>query len=67
MDFAETRDKGHGRTKVRRCWTADAGERVSQRAQWKKLNSVVLIESERTVAGKTTLEQGVLHDPVMAV
>jgi predicted transposase YbfD/YdcC len=57
MDFARTQEKGHGRLEVRRCWTTSAAGRVSQREQWKKLQSLVLIESERTVSGKTTLEQ----------
>jgi predicted transposase YbfD/YdcC len=57
MDFATTRDKGHGRMEERRCWTTNLVDRVSQREQWKELHTLVLIESERTVSGKTTLEQ----------
>jgi len=57
MDFVRTQEKGHGRMEVRRCWTTGNIGRVSQRKQWKKLSSLVLIESERTVGGKTTLEQ----------
>jgi len=57
MDFATTEEKGHGRTEVRRCWTTNLVELLSQRGQWQKLQSLVLIESDRTTAGKTTLEQ----------
>jgi len=57
MDYTKTQEKGHGRREVRRCWTTSAAGCVSQRGQWKKLNSLVLIESERTVGGKTTQEQ----------
>ena len=57
MDFHSTDEKGHGRREVRRCWTTSLVESISQRAQWQDLRTLVLIESERTVDGKTTLEQ----------
>jgi predicted transposase YbfD/YdcC len=57
MDFHSTEEKGHGRKEVRRCWSTDLVDRVSQRAQWRSLHTLVLIESERTVDGTTTLEQ----------
>lgn len=56
MSTSETRDKGHGRTEVRRCWTTSNLDGVSQRNQWANLRSVVLIQSERTVDGKTSFE-----------
>lgn len=57
MDFHSTQEKGHGRIEVRRCWTSNLVDHVSQHAQWQNLQTLVLIESERTVDGKTTLEQ----------
>ena len=57
MDFHSTQEKGHGRKEVRRCWTTPLVDRVSQRAQWQSLHTLVRIESERTVDGKTTKEQ----------
>ena len=57
MDFHCTQEKGHGRKETRRCWTAPVADRVSQRAQWQSLQTLVCIESERTVEGKTTVEQ----------
>jgi predicted transposase YbfD/YdcC len=57
MDFHSTDEKGHGRKEVRRCWTSSLVERVSQLDQWQGLQTLVLIESERTVGGKTTIEQ----------
>lgn len=57
MDYAETHNKGHGRVEVRRCWTTSELGHVSQAAQWKDLRSVALIESERTVGGKTSMER----------
>jgi predicted transposase YbfD/YdcC len=57
MSFHHSEDKGHGRKEVRRCWTTGLVDRVSQRGQWENLRTLVLIESERTVDGKRTLEQ----------
>jgi predicted transposase YbfD/YdcC len=53
----ETRNKGHGRIEVRRCWTmnidAECGEPFDQ---WTGLASIVRIESDRTVGEKTSRE-----------
>jgi predicted transposase YbfD/YdcC len=57
MDFEETQEKGHGRVEIRRCWTSERVEYVSHRSEWKNIRSLVLIESERTVGEKTSLEQ----------
>jgi predicted transposase YbfD/YdcC len=57
MDFHSTQEKGHGRKEIRRCWTTPLVDRVSQRAQWENLHTLVRIESERTVDGQTTQEQ----------
>ena len=35
MNYAETKDKGHGRTESRRCWTVDVADHISQANQWK--------------------------------
>ena len=54
----QTENRGHGRTEVRRSWTldidADCGAPFDQ---WPGLKGIVRVESERTVAGKTSLEQ----------
>jgi len=57
LDFHQTRDTAHGRVEIRRCWTTDLAEAVSQYKDWSKLSTSVLLESERTVDGKTTVEQ----------
>lgn len=57
MDYHETHDKGHGRTEVRKCWTTNVVEGISQLAQWKDLHSLAMIEVDRTVGGKTSTEQ----------
>jgi len=56
MDFHETRNTGHGRTEIRRCWTTDMVEGLSQHSDWRGLESLVMIEAERTVTGKTSIE-----------
>jgi predicted transposase YbfD/YdcC len=56
VDFYETRDVGHGRTEVRRCWTTNMVESISQYQEWTGLSSLVLIESDRTVSGHTSTE-----------
>jgi predicted transposase YbfD/YdcC len=57
VDFHETRDKGHGRTEVRRCWTSDLVQSLPQVNEWESLNSIVMIESERTVGAQTSTER----------
>lgn len=54
----ETNDKGHGRIDVRRCWTMKVdAECGSPFDQWPKLKAIVLVETERTSAGKTSCER----------
>jgi len=57
MSYSETHDKKHGRVEVRRCWTTSNIGAVSQAEQWKGLQSLGLIELERTVNGVTSREQ----------
>ena len=57
MDFHQTQDKGHGRIEVRRCWTTTNLDGLAMRRDWKNLHSIALIEAERTIKGKTSLEQ----------
>jgi predicted transposase YbfD/YdcC len=56
MDFYETRERGHGRMETRRYWTLTAVEKIPQAGEWKGLNMVGLVQSERCVDGKTTME-----------
>jgi predicted transposase YbfD/YdcC len=56
-DFVETIAKEHGRLEVRRCWITDQIGWFADRAEWEKLRTVALVESERTVAGECRVEQ----------
>jgi len=57
IDYAQTFNKGHGRLEQRRCWVGyDVLRCVNGSQDWKKLETIVMVESERTVDGKTTIE-----------
>ena len=57
-DYHETFDKNHGRIEIRRYWTVKSiylpGE---EKAKWKGLNIIGMVESERHADGKTTVER----------
>lgn len=55
--FAETVEKDHGRLETRRCWVFDQLECLDNPAQWKGLRCFAVLESERSIGGKTTCEQ----------
>jgi predicted transposase YbfD/YdcC len=57
IDFAETLDKGHGRIESRRCWVGyDSLPHIDGSHVWEGLQTIVMIESERTVKDETTIE-----------
>jgi predicted transposase YbfD/YdcC len=56
MDYHETSEKGHGRLDLRRYWTLDSREHLSEGKPWAELKTIAVVESERTANGKTTSE-----------
>ena len=50
-------EKGHGRIERRRCWTLGDVTWLQERHGWPGLQSVALIERERTVEGRTSREE----------
>jgi len=55
--FHETVDGDHGRIEVRRVWaTSETGWMLDARKEWTKLQSLVLVESERCLNGQTSIE-----------
>ncbi len=57
IDFEETLDKAHGRIESRRCWVGyDAIPYINGSQNWEKLQTIIMIESERTINNKTTIE-----------
>ena len=59
-DYHKTEDKGHGRTEIRECWTISDLEHLEQRirnlSDWKDLQTIVMVKSERQVGEKRTSE-----------
>jgi predicted transposase YbfD/YdcC len=56
--FHETVDRSeHGRMEVRRIWTSQQLDWFEDLPKWTGLRSVILVESERTVAGETSTER----------
>ena len=57
--YHETTDGGHGRIDTRRVWVTGQLDWLASRADWKKLTSVVVVESIRHVlgSGKTSTER----------
>ncbi len=55
--FAEGVEKGHGRIETRRCYVFDQLECLHKPEQWPGLKSFAVLESERQIDGKTSLER----------
>jgi predicted transposase YbfD/YdcC len=55
--YYETVDGDHGRVEVRRYWTVDQFEWLADRAQWKDLNLIGMVESERHIGETVTVER----------
>lgn len=56
----ETVVKGHGRIETRRVWTTSVRGRLwldQQDQEWAGLKSVALVESQRTIDGRTTIKE----------
>lgn len=53
----ETVDKGHGRMEIRRYRISDQIGWLQPKAEWKGLNTIGMVESERLIRGQTTLER----------
>jgi predicted transposase YbfD/YdcC len=55
--MAETVEKNHGRLETRRCYAFAQLDCLYKPAQWPDLKSFAVIESERCINGKTSIEQ----------
>lgn len=55
--YTESVEKDHGRLEVRRCWAFDQLDCLSAPRQWADLKMFGVIEAERTINGKTSLER----------
>jgi predicted transposase YbfD/YdcC len=57
LDYYETSDNRHGRVELRRYWTTSSCDTVRTRDQWRGLQTIGMVESERTEKGETTIER----------
>lgn len=57
IDYCENAEKSRGRTEIRRCWTTASMSKLDMVEDWKGLTQIAMVESERTVRGKTTAER----------
>jgi predicted transposase YbfD/YdcC len=55
--YCETADKGHGRNEVRRVFVQREVSWLTRSEQWPQLRALILVESERTVRGATSVER----------
>ena len=58
-DFSESHTYDHGRQEVRRCWVTEQIhwlDETDEPQAWAGLRSVAKVQSQRTIAGKTTVE-----------
>ncbi len=55
-DYHETEDSNHGRVEIRRYWTVSSLGALSELNDWPMVNSIGIVESERQIGGKNSLE-----------
>ncbi len=55
-DYYETTNAGHGRVEVRRYWTVSDLSGFSKQSDWKGLSAIGIVESERHINGKKTVD-----------
>jgi predicted transposase YbfD/YdcC len=56
VDYYETKERNHGRQEIRRYWSLESEGLLVNARPWANLNMIGMMESERTVDGKTSIE-----------
>ena len=56
-DYFEETTKGHGRIEQRRYWISECLEGISKSNEWANLHTIGMVESKRTIGGKTSTEK----------
>ncbi len=59
-DYAESKHEGHGRSEMRKCWAIDDETQLQllrNRDKWCDLQTIVMIETQRTLHNKTSTER----------
>ena len=57
IDFYESDEKNRNRHEIRRCWVTSSLGKLGMSDDWKGLTSIAMLESERTIDGKTSVER----------
>ena len=57
VDYYETKNVDHGRIEYRRHWITNEIDQIYKANEWKGLNSIGMVESERHVNGKISIER----------
>lgn len=55
-DYFEENHKGHGRVECRRHWITGCLDTISKPERWSSLKSIGMVEAERYIDGKTSIE-----------
>jgi predicted transposase YbfD/YdcC len=59
-EYHRTEDRGHGRVEIRECWSTSDPEYlnyIGTLAEWRGLQSIVMIQTERQLGDKTTVSR----------
>lgn len=57
LKYFEETDKAHGRIETRKCWVTDETDWIYKKEAWRGLTSIAIVESSRTLNGKTSKEK----------
>ena len=57
LKYFEETDKAHGRIETRKCWVTEETDWIYKKENWRGLTSIAMVESIRTLNGKTTKEK----------
>lgn len=57
FDHFEEAHKGHGRIETRRYWISDCLKTIEKTTKWRDLGCIGMVESERYIDGKTSVER----------
>jgi predicted transposase YbfD/YdcC len=57
INYCQTEAKNHGRLEIRRYWITDQIAELNNTGPWKGLQSIGMVESQRTVNGETSIER----------
>jgi len=57
LQNSEETDAGHGRIETRRCYLSTCLDTLPDAAKWQGLNSIGMVQSERLINGKTSIER----------